>query len=260
MDKQELISVIIPIYNVEKYIDRCLKSLMEQTYKNLEIILIDDGSIDNSGKICDEYAKKDKRIIVTHQKNSGVSNARNRGLELAQGAYIGFVDPDDFIELNMYEEMMKNIVEQNCAISVCGVRNIEEWTGKIIEETNSKQEHKINVEQFFQSILNGKNMTTSVWNKLFDRAIIKNIYFDEQMKIGEDFKWIFEILKNNTNIQIYNSNKILYNWVKRKESAIQGKKFDKNMQKNLLLSYEIKEYIVNKYPNIYSYALKKCFN
>lgn len=97
------ISIIIPIYNVEQYLPQCLDSIINQTYKNLEIILINDGSTDNSGKICDNYAKVDNRIHVFHKKNEGVSSARNLGLEKCTGDFIGFVDPDDFIELNMYE-------------------------------------------------------------------------------------------------------------------------------------------------------------
>ncbi|HJA50079.1 MAG TPA: glycosyltransferase, partial [Candidatus Fusicatenibacter intestinipullorum] len=93
------ISVIIPVYNVEKYLKRCLDSVINQTYKNLEIILIDDGSTDNSGKICDEYAQKDERIIVIHKENGGVSSARNKGLDICIGDYISFIDSDDWINL-----------------------------------------------------------------------------------------------------------------------------------------------------------------
>ena len=99
----DLISIIIPVYNVAVYLPRCLDSILAQTYKNLEIILVDDGSKDNSGKVCDEYALKDSRIKVIHQKNQGVSVARNAGLRIAKGDYIGFVDSDDYIETNMYE-------------------------------------------------------------------------------------------------------------------------------------------------------------
>ena len=117
---EKTISVIVPIYNVEKYLDRCLKSIINQTYKNLEIILIDDGSPDNCGTICDEYAKKDNRIKVVHKDNGGLVKARNTGLDIATGEYISFIDPDDWIELNMYEEMIKIADETNTDIVRCG--------------------------------------------------------------------------------------------------------------------------------------------
>ena len=101
-----MLSIIVPVYNVEKYIGKCIESIVNQTYKDLEIILVDDGSTDNSGKICDEWARKDKRIKVIHKKNGGLSDARNAGLDICTGDYIGFVDSDDYIELNMYEDLL----------------------------------------------------------------------------------------------------------------------------------------------------------
>ena len=102
-----LISVIIPVYNVEQYLSKCLDSVVNQTYKNLEVILVDDGSTDNSGKICDEFALKDNRIIVIHKSNGGLSSARNEGLKFAKGQYVGFVDSDDYIEIGMYEKLLE---------------------------------------------------------------------------------------------------------------------------------------------------------
>ena len=113
MINNTVISVIVPIYNVENYINRCLNSIINQTYKNLQIILVDDGSTDDSGKVCDKYALKDSRIKVIHQKNSGPVRARKTGLEASTGEYIGFVDSDDWIEPNMYEEMLNNLIQTN---------------------------------------------------------------------------------------------------------------------------------------------------
>ena len=113
------ISIIVPIYNTKKYIDRVVNCLINQTYHNLEIILVDDGSTDGSSMLCDKYKKKDNRIKVIHQKNSGVSVARNVGLKHATGEYIGFVDSDDYISLNMYETLYNNLINTNSDISVC---------------------------------------------------------------------------------------------------------------------------------------------
>ena len=108
------ISIIVPVYQAEKYISKCIESIVNQTYKNLEIILVDDGSTDRSGEICDEYGKKDNRIVVVHNKNKGVSVARNCGLDIATGDYITFVDSDDYIDLQMYSEMMKVVEKYSC--------------------------------------------------------------------------------------------------------------------------------------------------
>lgn len=115
---QELISVIVPIYNTDLFLERCVDSILNQTYENLEIILVNDGSTDRSGKICDNYINKDARVKVIHKKNGGASTARNTGLQAANGVYIGFVDSDDYISLNMYEEMVQNI-EQDVDIVTC---------------------------------------------------------------------------------------------------------------------------------------------
>ena len=114
-----LISVIIPVYNVEKYLRRCLDSVVAQTYRNLEIICVDDGSVDESGKICDQYAVRDARIKVIHQENQGLSAARNRGLDAAEGAYIAFVDSDDYILEDMYKKMLDKLLNYNVDLCVC---------------------------------------------------------------------------------------------------------------------------------------------
>lgn len=120
----DLISVIVPVYNVELYLEQCLNSIINQTYKNLEIILVNDGSTDNSGVICDLYANIDNRIIVIHKDNGGVSSARNAGLNVAKGNFIGFVDPDDWIADDMYEKLYLNIQNFNANISVCKFRKV----------------------------------------------------------------------------------------------------------------------------------------
>ncbi len=116
---EKKVSVIVPIYNAEKYLNKCLESIIGQTYKNLEIILVDDGSSDNSPTICDAWAQIDSRIRVIHKKNGGVSSARNAGIDLAQGDYIGFVDADDWIEPNMYEVLINNAVLINHPAVMC---------------------------------------------------------------------------------------------------------------------------------------------
>ena len=121
-----LISVIVPVYKAEKYLDKCVQSIVNQTYKNLEIILVDDGSPDNCPEMCDEWAKKDSRIKVIHKENGGVSSARNAGLDNSFGDYIGFVDSDDFIENDFYECLYDNLVENGADISFCTFKTLDE--------------------------------------------------------------------------------------------------------------------------------------
>ena len=116
-----LISIIVPVYNVEQYLSRCVDSLVNQTYHNIEIILVDDGSPDRSGEICDEYAKKDKRVKVIHQSNGGLSDARNTALDIAKGDYLMFVDSDDWIEPTMYEEMLSFMEKEQLDLVECGI-------------------------------------------------------------------------------------------------------------------------------------------
>ena len=119
MKKNDLISVIVPVYKVEQYLNECIKSIINQTYKNLEIILVNDGSPDDCGKMCDIWAKKDNRIKVIHKKNGGLSDARNCGIDIANGKYIQFVDSDDLLELDMIDFLYTNIQKYNCDISIC---------------------------------------------------------------------------------------------------------------------------------------------
>ena len=122
--KEELISVIVPIYNVEQYLEKCIESIISQTYKNLQIILIDDGSNDKSGKICNKYAEKDKRVVVIHKENAGVSEARNTGLDNAKGEWITFVDADDWIEEEYCQRLYNLVIETNSDVALCGYNRV----------------------------------------------------------------------------------------------------------------------------------------
>ena len=135
MDK--LVSIVVPVYNVDKYLDKCVNSIINQKYKNLEIILVDDGSTDESGKKCDLWAEKDNRIRVIHKENGGLSDARNVGIDNSKGYYISFIDSDDFIENDMIEVLLKEIKENNCDISICGYYKTYVDKDEIID--NSKE-------------------------------------------------------------------------------------------------------------------------
>ena len=183
------LSVIVPIYNVEKYLSKCLDSLVNQTLNGIQIILIDDGSKDSSPSICDEYAKKYKNIIVKHIENGGVANARNVGLSCATGEYIAFLDSDDYIELNMYELMYNKAISQKTDIVGCNVDivyptyNTEVSSGMI--ECNNNEELKKNI------LINSYAV---IWNKIYKKSLIHNIKFKDKCNFCEDVDFLYKVL------------------------------------------------------------------
>lgn len=165
-----LISIIIPIYNTEKELERCIESCIHQSLKNIEIILVDDGSWDNSGKLCDQYAQKDNRIKVLHKNNGGLSDARNAGLDLADAPYIMFVDSDDWIDLDMCETLYTLAVEKNADIVECSYRNV--YPDRIEEETdNSGEIIEGDAILALKGQLQWKHFKSVAWNKLYHQRI-----------------------------------------------------------------------------------------
>lgn len=198
------ISIIVPVYNVKKYVEKCIQSLINQSYKNIEIILVDDGSNDRSNKIIDEYAKVDSRILTIHQKNKGVSAARNAGLKVATGEYVGFVDPDDYVDYQMYETMLKKIELNMSDLAVCGFSKVTELSDKeeIFEIKDELLSPKKCVEDLFD-FRGGYAIKPSVWNKLFRRDKIGDLKFDENIGISEDLKFVVQyILKCNSIVYV----------------------------------------------------------
>ena len=180
-----MISVIVPIYNVEKYLAECIESILQQSYNDLEIILVDDGSPDNCGAICDEYQSKDSRIIVIHKENGGISDARNAGMDIATGEYIAFVDSDDFIHPRMYEYLLKALTDYNSDFSACDyfefskynpipTSNISSEGTYIFDKLGDKNCH-------LNNLLQGSHKNY-VWNKLYKKSYLENIRFKKGMK------------------------------------------------------------------------------
>lgn len=184
---ESLISVIVPVYNISEFIPQCLKSLIAQTHQNLEIIVIDDGSTDNSGEVCDYIANNNtqKKIIVIHAKNRGVSAARNTGLLHAHGEYIGFVDGDDWVEPEMFKCLLENLQNNEADLSVCGVRYDYHENEIPIHRSSSIETY--NQELLFQQMFFDKNFCGYTWNKLFVASKIKNIRFNEAIYMCENF-------------------------------------------------------------------------
>lgn len=182
----ELISLVVPIYKVEKYLARCIESIMNQTYKNLEIILVDDGSPDNCGDICDYYAKKDQRIKVIHKKNGGLSDARNVGIDIARGDYIGFVDSDDYIHPLMYERLWDSMQSSESDIAVS---NIEKVYGEAMKFPSITADEVAIYDgiQAIKNILDKNRHVVSVvaWGKLYKKSLFDGVRFPKG-KIHED--------------------------------------------------------------------------
>lgn len=183
INNNPLISIIVPVYKVEKYLSRCIESILNQTYKNIEIILVDDGSPDNCPQICDVYSKIDSRIKVIHKENGGLSKARNTGLDIATGEYIAFVDSDDYIEEDMYEVMLSKLKENNADICVCQWQ-YEYSDGKQVVDLNNVDSSiygKLSSILFAEFLYKGQyenGVVCAMWNKLYKKKIFDNIRFE----------------------------------------------------------------------------------
>ncbi len=186
----EKISVIVPVYNCEKYLEKCLESICGQTYQNLEIILVEDGSEDRSPEICKEYEKRDKRIRVVSKKNEGVAVARNTGLDYATGDYIGFVDSDDYIDRDMYETLYANLKEQDAQMSICGIYHVysnrTERPKEILKKT-------VNRDEAVYMVLESRYISVNPVNRLLKRSVYEGLRFPPGMT-SEDAYLILDIL------------------------------------------------------------------
>ena len=201
---QKLLSIIVPIYNCEAYLEKSITSLINQTYKNLEIILINDGSTDNSLNICNKFAKIDDRIKVLSQKNKGVSTARNLGLETAKGDYITFVDGDDYIDLKTYEMCFNYIEKYNLDIvkfsyNIVNDKYVKPY--KFITETDVKITKDEYVNKIYKNLLSTEDFS-NVWNIVFTKSILKTTRFCKNIKFGEDLLFSYEVILNSENMYL----------------------------------------------------------
>lgn len=200
MNKNIKVSIIVPVYNVEEYLNRCIDSLLKQTLKEIEIILVDDGSTDLSSQICDEYEKNNSNIKVLHLENGGPARARNKGIEIATGEYIGFADSDDYCHPEQFEKLYQNAKDNNSDIAMCSffvdsVKGLEPIIIPFKSLYNSNAEIKNDVVKcFYGEYVHGLN---SLWIKIFRRSLLNdnNIRMDETLRRAEDKWFIFEALK-----------------------------------------------------------------
>ena len=219
---EELISIIIPIYNVEKYIINCIESVIRQTYKNIEIILVNDGSIDNCGKICDEYLMKDDRIKVIHKKNGGLSEARNYGIEAASGKYITFIDSDDYVEKKYIESLYQAIKINNVKISQCNINKVNNKSD-IIEKLGYINRNVRSGKEMIEDIYNGHwGENIVAWNKMYSIDLFENIRYPVG-KIHEDEYTTYKFLYYTDKVAIVDE--YLYNY-RQNEDSIIGRKYN----------------------------------
>lgn len=216
------ISVIVPVYKAEAYLPTCIQSIREQTYQNLEIILIDDGSPDRCGELCDAYAAEDPRIRVIHKENGGQSAARNMALDIATGDYIGFVDADDWLEPTMYETLYKLLTDHNAQISACGARLHFEDGSTAYLNTNYPADSSRRVFttiEALENVISNKQLTNSLWDKLYKRQIFDGLRLSEG-KIYEDMELMPKCLEKAETV-VYDPAP-LYQYRQTASSTIRG--------------------------------------
>lgn len=208
---KDLVSIIVPIYNVEMYLNRCLESIHKQSYKNLEILLIDDGSTDNSYKICQKWEKIDERIKVFHIQNGGVSNARNIGINNSKGKYIVFIDSDDYIDKLYIEKLITSKLKNNTELCLCGYYKVQDKKKKLVSEVGKRYILKEYVEIMKKWKMDP--LIGSPWNKLFDKHIIDkyNIRFKNDVIYAEDYMFNVEYLMHINSVYIIKDGLYYYN-------------------------------------------------
>lgn len=251
--KHPLISVIVAIYNVEKYLPKCIESILNQSYNNIELILVNDGSQDNSLNICNEYASKDNRVKVINKENGGQATARNAALDVVKGDYIGFVDGDDWIEHEMYQKLYETLNAEGSDIIQCGWYKVEPNSQKTCPHPESFKEIYTSNEGLDEIIHSkGKHLNTSVCCKLFKKDIAQRFRFSP-VRAYEDDEFIFKTV--SVAMKIVCINTPLYNYLNRENSTMTAK-FNINKLAMITIQTNICELIKYRLPQSYNFVQK----
>ena len=224
MQKEPLISIIVPVYKVEQYLSKCVDSILAQTYRNLEVFLVDDGSPDNCGAICDELAQKDSRIRVIHKENGGLSSARNAALEVAEGEYFGFVDSDDWIEPEMYETLLAGIRKFDAQMAYGGRYDIDGNTGEKTIGLCPQKEECISGMEMLGRVFLWEHCDSAAWDKLYHRSLFDGIRYPQGYN-SEDIAIFYKLMERTDKVAM--CNKPLYNYLHRPNSITTAKISDK---------------------------------
>lgn len=238
------LSIIVPVYKVEKYIDKCVQSILAQTFIDFELILVNDGSPDQCGELCEKWAEMDGRIVVVHKENGGLSDARNTGIDIARGDYIGFVDSDDYIKEDMFEVLIRNMEEYNADISMCGYADV--YDSGIRGESDDRQVYIWNQEEAIHQILLGKLLSVHAWVKLYRKKLFQNIRYPKG-KISEDAYIIMSIMAQ-VRVAVFTP-KTEYFYVHRGDSI--NTSVYKDIDLTRIEAHKNNyEYIIKKYPKM----------
>lgn len=255
MENLPLISVIVPVYKVEAYLDKCISSIVNQNYKNLEIILVDDGSPDNCPAMCDAWAAKDRRIKVIHKENGGLSDARNAGMAVATGDLMGFVDSDDWISPEMFQLLYENMQENGSDIAACGVEMV--WEDKSAPSRMLTRPGccVLDAQDAMQKIIEESSLKQPVWYKLYKTALICNIPFPVG-KYHEDVFWSYRAIGAAQSVSVMDTP--CYHYVQRKGS-IMGDSFSMKRLDALDAKVLRLEYVKKHYPVLENLAKRELF-
>lgn len=255
MAYSELISIIVPVYRVEPYLDRCVQSIVDQTYQNLEIILVDDGSPDNCPAMCDAWAAKDSRVKVIHKENGGLSDARNAGLAAAAGEYIGFVDSDDWISPDMYRLLYENMAEHGSDVSACGVEMV--WEDRTPPRLLTKRGCCVlDQEEAMRAVIAETWIQAPVWYKLYKRELVRDIPFPVG-KCHEDVFWTYQAVGNARKVSVFDTP--CYHYTQR-SGSIMGEEYSIKRLDSLEAKLLRIQYVQERYPSMVADAKRDlCF-
>lgn len=217
------ISVVVPVYKVRAYLHKCVDSILNQSFQDMEVILVDDGCPDSCGAICEEYAKKDSRVKVVHKENGGLSDARNAGLQYVTSEYVIFIDSDDYIKRDMLEYLYHNIKEHNADIATCGVYDVYE--SKTVDAGEAEEIFECDAQTLYSYILLGKKVRGEIWNKLMRRDLIGDIRFPKG-KLYEDIYFLADIMPLVKKACVGTAPKYFY---LHREGSITGKPYRKQL-------------------------------
>ena len=248
---QEKISIIVPVYNVEAYLEKCVESILKQTYTNLEILLVNDGSTDKSGELCDKLALRDHRIRVIHKENGGLSDARNRGIDEASSNLIGFIDSDDYIDEDMYETLYRQMVASKADLSMCGHYDVyHQIPEKQVAEIKTWE---LMPEEAIKMVMEAKILSVTAVNKLYKKALFEQLRF-RIGKIAEDAFIMVDLIHQCSKIVATNEKKYYY---VHRENSITTQKFSLKFL-NVIEAYEQNAKMISEnYPDLYDVAIMR---
>ena len=240
----EKISVIVPVYNVEAYLEKCVESILKQTYTNLEILLINDGSTDTSGELCEQLAQRDQRIRVIHKENGGLSDARNRGIEEASSDLIGFIDSDDYIDQDMYETLYRQMLESSADLSMCGHYDVYHQIPE--KQVATIQTWELTPQEAIKMVMEAKILSVTAVNKLYKKELFEQLRF-EIGKIAEDAFIMIALIHQCRKVVATNEKKYYY---VHRENSITTQKFSLKFL-NVIEAYEQNAKIIKEnYPEL----------